>query len=603
VLSRLRERQEWKFFAVLPKAHRGLAFIWWALLLLAGTMPAVFAIAMGWTVAAVESGASLARPLLLVGAVFVVQQVVGPIRIAVSQNLGDLVSTWLNESLISSCVVPPGIGHLEDPVLRDDLTVARDFDRGQTAPPMSLNVQFVSDGLVGVVAGLAAATVLAGFAWWAPVALVVGWGSTHWLLRESGVWKDRNTAPVRSAQRDAEYAYRLAVDPQPAKEVRLFGLPGWVVDRFVERRRLLFELQYRATRLREKPVAWCVILILAANAAVFAALGWQASTGDLPLDQLVTFAVVASAIGRIAFGGFSWALDGAAAPVTAVERLAPAMAPRGALAASPGQGQDPSGRPAYSLRVRDLSFRYPDTNQLIFDDLNLTIPAGTSLAIVGQNGAGKTTLAKLLCRLYDPTSGTIEVDGIDLRSFDVDAWRRRITAVFQDFVRFELTLRDNVDPGRIASDDDVRAALGDAGADQLAELDTPLAKGYPGGTDLSGGQWQRIALARALCAVRSGAGLVLLDEPTAQLDVRGEAEVFDRVLTATRQVTTILISHRFSTVRHADRICVLEHGRVIELGSHDELMAQDGRYRRMFRLQAKRFSSTMDEEGAVFDVL
>jgi ATP-binding cassette subfamily C protein len=160
----------------------------------------------------------------------------------------------------------------------------------------------------------------------------------------------------------------------------------------VERRRLLFELQYRATRLREKPVAWCLILILAANAAVFAALGWQASTGVLPLDRLVTFAVVANAIGRIAFGGFSWALDGAAAPVTAVERLAPAMAPRGALAAAPARGQDPSGRPVQSLDVRNLSFRYPDTDRLIFDGLDLTIPAGTSLAIVGQNGAGKTTL-------------------------------------------------------------------------------------------------------------------------------------------------------------------------------------------------------------------
>jgi len=321
------------------------------------------------------------------------------------------------------------------------------------------------------------------------------------------------------------------------------------------------------------------------------------------LDRLVTFAVVASAIGRIAFGGFSWALDGAAAPVAAVERLAPAMASKGALAAAAAQGQDPSGRPAHSLRVRDLSFRYLDTNRLIFDGLDLTIPAGMSLAIVGQNGAGKTTLAKLLCRLYDPTSGAIEVDGIDLRSFDVDAWRRRITAVFQDFIRFELTLRQNVDPGGTATDDDVRAALADAGADQLAELDTPLAKGYPGGTDLSGGQWQRVALARALCAVRRGAGLVLLDEPTSQLDVRGEAEVFDRLLTATREVTTILISHRFSTVRHADRICVLERGRVIELGSHHELMAQGGRYRRMFDLQAKRFEASMDEEGAVFDVL
>ena len=144
------------------------------------------------------------------------------------------------------------------------------------------------------------------------------------------------------------------------------------------------------------------------------------------------------------------------------------------------------------------------------------------------------------------------------------------------------------------------AALEDAGAAGLAGLDTPLARGYPGGTDLSGGQWQRVALARALCAVRRGAGLVLLDEPTAQLNVRGEAEIFDRILAATRNVTTILISHRFSTVRHAERIAVIEHGRVLELGSHDELMAARGRYRTMFELQAKRFAADTDEEGAAY---
>jgi ATP-binding cassette, subfamily B, bacterial len=176
-----------------------------------------------------------------------------------------------------------------------------------------------------------------------------------------------------------------------------------------------------------------------------------------------------------------------------------------------------------------------------------------------------------------------------------------VAAVFQDFIRLELPLRDNVAPAG-APDDVVRAALESAGAANLAALDTVLARGYDGGTDLSGGQWQRIALARALAAVKLGAGVVLLDEPTAQLDVRGEAEIFDQLLAATRHCTTILISHRFSTVRHADRICVLEQGRVIELGTHDELMALGGRYRTMFELQAQRFN-VPEEEGTKYDVL
>jgi ABC-type multidrug transport system fused ATPase/permease subunit len=173
--------------------------------------------------------------------------------------------------------------------------------------------------------------------------------------------------------------------------------------------------------------------------------------------------------------------------------------------------------------------------------------------------------------------------------------------VFQDFTRFEMSLRDNVAPAG-APDDVVLSALDDAGASRLARLDTVLARGYADGIDLSGGQWQRVALARALCAVKEGAGVVLLDEPTAQLDVRGEAEIFERILQTTRHCTTILISHRFSTVRHVDRICVLEKGKVVELGTHDELMALNGRYRTMFDLQAQRFVAE-DEEGKSYDVL
>jgi ABC-type multidrug transport system fused ATPase/permease subunit len=599
MLRRLRERQEWQFFAALPRAAPALALVWGSTLALRALLPPVFAVAMGVLVAAVVRRSSLAAPLAIAGAVFVLLQVLGPLHKALSANLGSRLAAWLYDRLTAACVRPPGMGHLEDPRLTGDLTVARDFDLGMTGPPMDINMDFIADGLVVFLSGLGCALLLFRYAWWVPPVLAGAWLATQWLLRESAVWFDRNTEEVREAQRHADYAYRLAVEPPAAKELRLFGLADWTLARFVERRTLLFERIYRATRLRERPLVWSLLLVTTANVGVFAALALDARAGRLEIGQLVAFAQLAVGVSGIAFGGLSWALDGAAAPVAAVRRLGPAMAAAGALSSPRPDPRPATGLPAREVRFRGVGFAYPGSERPVLQGLDLVIPTGTSLAIVGQNGAGKTTLAKLLCRLYDPTAGAIEVDGVDLRDLGVDDWRARVTAVFQDFTRFERSLRDNVAPGG-APDDAVLAALQDAGAQGLAALDTPLARGYPGGTELSGGQWQRVALARALCAVRQGAGLVLLDEPTAQLDVRGEAEIFDRILAATRQVTTILISHRFSTVRHADRIAVIENGRVVELGSHDELMAARGRYRTMFELQAKRFTADMDEEGGAY---
>jgi ABC-type multidrug transport system fused ATPase/permease subunit len=598
MFDRLRARDEWKFVGVLARADRTLATEWWALLVLRGLLPALFAIAMGGLVGAVQKGSALTAPLALVGVVFVLLQVLSPLHQAVGANLGSRTAAWLYDQLTTACVGPPGMGHLESPALTRDLTMARDFDLGISGPPLSISMDFIAGGLVEMVGGLAAAAVLVAYAWWAPLMLAGAWLATQWLLRESGVWRDRNTDPVREAQRHADYAYRLAVEPTAAKELRLFGLADWVVDRFRSRRQYLHDLRWQATRLRERPVIWSLLLVLTANVVVFWSLGTSAADGHLALGRLVTFASAAVSTSMIAFGGLSWALDGAAAPAGAVLRLESAMAPAGALV----RGDRPTaGMPAREIRFRGVTFAYPSSSEPVLAGFDLVIPAGSSLAIVGLNGAGKTTIAKLLCRLYDPQDGAIEIDGEDLRTLDIDAWRSGLTAVFQDFIRFELPLRDNVAPAG-ASDDVIRPALVAAGASELAGLDTVLSRSYPGGTDLSGGQWQRIALARALCAVQGGARVVLLDEPTAQLDVRGEAEIFDRVLSATRHTTTILISHRFSTVRHADRICVLERGAVVELGSHDELMATGGRYRTMFDLQASRFDDD-SASHAGFDVL
>jgi ABC-type multidrug transport system fused ATPase/permease subunit len=598
MFAALTRRDDWKLATVLPRADPPLAAAWYALLVLRGVLPALFAVAMGVLVGAIERGAALGVPLALVGVIFVLLQVINPVHQAVGLNLGDRTAAWLYDRLTEASVRPPGMGHLEDPKLSNDLVVARDFDLGMTGPPLSLSMDFIASGLVELIGGVASAIVLIGYAWWAAVLLTAAWASTHWLLRESAVWRDRNTEAVRSAQRDSDYAYRLAVDPPAAKELRLFGLVDWTMERFIDRRQRLHELQYAATRLRERSLTWSVLIVVGANLVVFWSLANAAANGTLELGRLVTFAQTAIGTSMIAFGGLSWALDGAAAPVAATLRLEPNMLRAGDL---PSGQRSAAGTPAREIRFNNVSFGYPG-GPLVLDGFDVSIPAGSSLAIVGPNGAGKTTLAKLLCRLYDPVAGRLEIDGVDLRELDLEGWRARVTAVFQDFIRFELPLRDNVAP-RGATDATIRAALADAGAADLATLDTVLARGYPNSTDLSGGQWQRVALARALCAIRLGAGLVLLDEPTAQLDVRGEAEIFDRLLAATRGVTTVLISHRFSTVRHADCICVLEYGRVVELGTHAELMALGGRYRTMFELQAQRFNATEDEEGMSYEVL
>ena len=592
--------KELQFVGVLRQANPLLAALWWVVLVLRGLLPALFAIVMGALVGAVQAQEGLALPLTAMAVVFASQQLLAPLHQAVSSNLGSQTAAWLYDRLTVACVEPPGMAHLEDPELANDITMARDFDLGISGPPLSISMDFIAAGLVELLAGVASMAVLAAYSWWAPLLLGGAWGATHWLLRESGVWKDRNTDVVREAQRHADYAYRLAVDAPSSKELRLFGLADWTVARFRRHRRQLHDLRWQATKLRERPVAASLAIVTLANAVVFGAMAVDAAAGALPLDRMVTFASAAFAGSMIAFGGLSWALDGAAAPAAAVLRLRPAMAHKGALA---NGDKDAGGMPAREIRFRGVRFAYPAApDEIVLDGFDLTVPAGSSLAIVGQNGAGKTTLAKLLCRLYEPLAGGIEVDGVDLRELDMRSWRGRVTAVFQDFVRFQLPLRDNVAPAG-APDAEVQAALAQAGAADLADLDTVLARGYDGGTDLSGGQWQRVALARALAAVQQGAGVVLLDEPTAQLDVRGEAEIFERILEATRHATTILISHRFSTVRHADRICVLEHGRVVELGSHDELMALGGRYQTMFDLQAQRFDADEDDAEESLDVL
>ena len=590
-IEALRESPGWTFLAALPEVSpRGTA-AWWALILLRGSLPAAFTLAVGELVGAVQRGGGVAAGLTLVGAVFVLMNALGPVHEALSADLGQRTGAWLHDRLMEASIRPPGLAHLERPDLVDQLERVRRFDQGVEGPSLQAATPRIGSGFAELVGGAAQALILSRYAWWAGILLAAAWLSTHVLLRDTAGWRVFYSAPVVRAGRRAEYVYRLAVDVPASKEVRVFGLARWAVDLVTAGRRQVVDIVLDAQRLRQGPVRWGLLVVAAANAIVFWRLAGDASSGHLPLAALVVFAQAAIGTNALAIGDFDWWFRGVTEPIPQLLALTPRMAEAGAL---PTGRRTAGGHPSREIRFRNVSFGY-GSGPPVLSGFELVIPAGTSLAIVGPNGAGKTTLAKLLCRLYDPSAGEILVDGVDLREFDLDSWRARLAAVFQDFVRYELPLWDNVAPSG-ASEQEVRRALEGAQAATLADLDTVLSRSYEGGIDLSGGQWQRVALARALCAVQLGAGLIVLDEPTAQLDVRGEADVFDRILEATHGRTTVLISHRFSTVRHADRICVLEGGRVVEIGSHDELMRKRGRYRQMFELQASRFTEEMEEE-------
>jgi ATP-binding cassette, subfamily B, bacterial len=600
--SRLRESAEWQLlFRAVWQADTSLAAAWWALIVLRALLPPALAVATGWLVGSIagDGSGSLLLPLTAVGVLFALVQTLGPLHSELATNLGDRTAAALQDRLLTAAVEPVGIAHLEDPDLASDFSLAREFDLGLISPQLRTSMGYIGSGFVSFGAGIVSAVVVCGFRWWAGLVLLLAWISPHILLRDSVAWNDWRSDEVKAHQRHADYAYRMAVDSPAAKEIRLFGLADWTAARFAERRQALVAISLQAMRLKERSVGLTLLVLVAVNGLVAWALARAAITGDLGLAELVAYAGTAIGVSALATMEFDWWLADGARPVPVVEELGPAMHRVGNL--PPGTASA-AGLPVREIRFDNVSFAYRADSRPILSGLDLTIEAGTSLAIVGQNGAGKTTLVKLLSRLYDPTGGTVRADGIDLRTFDPDSWRAQVAAAFQDFVRYQLPMRENVAPAG-APDDVVRAALEQAGAAGLADLDTVLSKQFAGGTDLSGGQWQRVALARALAAVAQGARVVILDEPTAQLDVRGEAEVFDRILRATRGLTTILVSHRFSTVRHADRICVLEGGRVVELGTHEELMAAGGRYRTMFDLQASRFTDDNGGPGSGGDVL
>ena len=401
-------------------------------------------------------------------------------------------------------------------------------------------------------------------------------------------------API---QRLCHYLASLLVERVPAKEIRLFGLGPSLLERYGRARHDLYRKERRILGIEVRGLGLLGLLSVAGTVAIWVWAAADTVSGAVTLGTLVL-------VFQSADKARAQLQDAARGAGMLVESRLHAQSYFDFIDLDPGDyagSLRPAGRVAApssvtrGIELTDVSFEYPGTERPVLRNLDLRLRAGERVAIVGENGAGKTTLVKLLTRLYDPTAGKIELDGVDYRDYDTGGLRKLFGVAFQDHVEFHLTARENVGFGDIERLDDTEAimdAVRSAAAQEMVEqlpsgLDTMLGRTLGEGTDLSGGQWQKLALARAF--FRDGAVLIL-DEPTAALDARAEHELFEHILAESRGHTTIIISHRFSTVRSADRILVLHEGEIVEDGDHASLMKRNGRYAEMFRLQASRYT-------------
>ena len=597
-------RLRFTFVRLLPGVSRPLTAALVFAIVVSAALPVVFTIATGVLVGTVpdvvgrglssDPGRRILVALAVAGAAFVLIQVTSPVLAALSETLGRRLDGQLRARAMAATLAPLGMQHLEDPDVLDRANLARGAMDGNFTPGGA--VAGVATNAAQVLQSMSSAIIVARFNLWLALALVVGWRIVRVILLRQFFAQVVSMIGMSQAMRRSTYFRDLALTPAAAKEGRIFGLAGWMEERFTQHWVEGMTEVWKTRRKGRAAVGAVIVGISTASFVGFLLVGRAAIAGDLSLTALTILLSAVVGIGTLSISDADLHVGyGLAALPALLELEAMVDVTADDL---PGAGGAADGLPREWVRFESVGFAYPGQRRPVLHHLDLAIPAGRSTAIVGENGAGKTTLVKLLCRLYEPTAGRITIDGQPLDSIDWGAWQRRVAAIFQDFIRYEMTAAENVACGAPAERIDeaavVRAVERAGAAEIVAELAdglaTPLSRQLAGGTDLSGGQWQRIALARALYAVEAGAGVLILDEPTASLDVRAEAELYDRFLELTRGLTTIVISHRFSTVRRADNIVVVEKGQVVEQGTHDDLVASDGRYAAMFRLQAARFT-------------
>ncbi|MBT8092395.1 MAG: ABC transporter ATP-binding protein/permease, partial [Gammaproteobacteria bacterium] len=373
------------------------------------------------------------------------------------------------------------------------------------------------------------------------------------------------------------------------KEVKLFGLGPRLLQRYRDIFKKLFVEDRRLTLRRD---SWGFVLGLLSTAAFYGAYAWVVITtinGGITLGAMTMYLVLFRQ-GQAAVSASLTAISGMYEDNLYLSNLYDYLA----QPVPTHSGEAMHGpQPSRGIEFRNVSFGYPGSSAKALDDVSFQIVPGQSLALVGENGSGKTTLIKLLTRLYTPTEGNILLDGLDLQKWDVDALRQRIGVIFQDFGRYQFSVGENIGAGDVRYIDDADRWAAAAGTGMAAPFienmpegyNTQLGRWFKDGRELSGGQWQKIALSRAF--MRTDADILVLDEPTAAMDAASEAAIFDHFQSQSDTKMTILISHRFSTVRAANRIIVIHDGRILEQGDHDSLLAENGQYASLFRLQAK----------------
>ncbi|HVX43791.1 MAG TPA: ABC transporter ATP-binding protein [Mycobacteriales bacterium] len=538
-------------------------------------------VATGWTVHAVSDhsvGAGMWAAGTFAAALLAHAAVSYAVAVA-EAGLSRRFVEVAEDALAAAGLAPPTISHLERPETAGRIAAAAEAARN--------NLYFWSLRSLGRVmtmriGGIVSGCLLFAFHWWAPLVLFAAYGV---LIALTSRWSQIDAAAEVSAsagvRRRADYVRGLLADPGAAKEIRLFGLAGWLDTRFADIWNRAMRTVWRQRRRAGFPVVGGVVLLVGAHVVVIVILARQALHGSVEIGAVAVYLQAILGMDQLARADYdNRGVIRAGRQLRELRRLRESL---GESRPAPVR----SGTGAAEVRLQGVTYRYPGQDRPVIDGLDLVVPAGQSLAVVGLNGAGKSTLMKLMTGLYEPDSGEVLVDGIP-----ADPARDRAAAIFQTFGRYEISLRDNVTLGRSDMDDaTVRRALDAAGADFGIDLDTTLSAAYAGGTDLSGGQWQRVALARTVAALERGAGLLILDEPTAALDIRAEVELFETFLRLTRDVTTVLVSHRLSSVRQVDRIVVVEHGAIVEDGNHADLVATGGRYAELFALQAARFDA------------